>query len=109
MGQFENLPKWAQSEIKRLENYTKSLEQRINEFSGKVETNTYLRDGLSKMPLQKDARIEFQTGENKMNTVSVYIRNDGTIDINANSGLGHTVAILPRASNSFRITFFEYQ
>lgn len=105
--QLEKLPKWAQSEIKRLEGYTKTLEQRISEMSGESETNTYLVEGLSKMPLQKNAHIEFQTGKNNLNKLSVYVRSDGTIDLNADSRLGLDVAILPRAANAFYITFIE--
>lgn len=103
--QFDKLPKWAKSEIKRLEVYTKTLSQRINEFSGKAETNTFLREGLGEMPLQNNANIEFRTGKNNMNKVSVYVRQDGNIDINAYSHLGQDMFIMPRASNSFYITF----
>lgn len=103
--QFDKLPKWAQSEIKRLEMYTKTLSQRINEFSGKAETNTFLKEGLSEMPLQNNADIEFRTGKNNMNKVTVRVRHDGDIDVNTDSRPGQTMFIMPRASNSFYITF----
>lgn len=105
--QLGKLPKWAQSEIKQLETYKKSLEQRIMQFEGEAETNTYIREGLSKMPIQNNAQIEFQTGDRKLNTVSVYVRKDGNIDINSDSRLGHTMVIMPRAANAFYITFIN--
>lgn len=105
--QLEKLPKWAQSEIRSLEIYKKSLEQRIMEFEGKSETNTYLRDGLDRMPLQNNACIEFQTGDKKQNTATFYIRHDGNIDVNTHSGLGYTMVIIPRAANSFYINFVK--
>lgn len=106
--QLEKLPKWAQKKIKSLEMYQQSLEQRIMQFQGESETNTYIREGLDRMPIQNNAQIEFQTGDGKLNTVSVYVRKDGNIDINSDSRLGHTMAIMPRAANSFYITFIKY-
>lgn len=105
--QLEKLPKWAQNEIKSLEMYKKSLEQRIMQFGGEAETNTYIIEGLNKMPIQNNAQVEFQTGDRKVNRVSVYVRKDGNIDINSDSRLGHTMVIMPRAANSFYITFIE--
>lgn len=105
--QLEKLPKWAQSEINSLEMYKKSLEQRIKQFEGEAETNTYIREGLDRMPIQNNAQIEFQTGDRKLNTVSVYVRKDGDIDINSDSRLGHTMVIMPRAANAFYITFID--
>lgn len=103
--QLEKLPKWAQSEIKSLEMYKKSLEQRIMQFGGEAETNTYIREGLDRMPIQNNAQVEFQTGHNNLNTVTVYVRKDGDIDVNTDSRMGHTMVIMPRAANSFYIKF----
>lgn len=105
--QLEKLPKWAQREIKSLEMYRKSLEQRIKQFEGEAETNTYIREGIDKMPIQNNAQVEFQTGERKQNTVSVYVRKDGNIDFNSDSRSGATMVIMPRAANAFYITFIE--
>lgn len=104
---FEKLPVWAQAEIKRLQILTQTLTQRLSEFSGESETNTYLVDSFEKTPLTKNAQIEFLIGHNKMNKVTVYIRSDGMIDMNAYSSLGQDLAILPRASNSFYLTFID--
>lgn len=105
--QLEKLPKWAQSEIKRLEGLTKTLEQRLSEFNGESETNTYLVDGLEKKPLMNNAQIEFTTGKNNNNRVTVYVRSNGAVDINTDSRMGHTMVILPHAANSFYIKFME--
>lgn len=105
--QLEKLPKWAQGEIKSLEMYRKSLEQKISQFEGETETNTYIREGIDKMPIQNNAQVEFQTGYKKLNSVSVYVRKDGNIDVNTDSRLGHTMVIMPRAANAFYITFIE--
>ena len=89
--QLEKLPKWAQSEIKRLQGLT----------------NTHLVEGLDKKPLMNNAQIEFATGHNKMNKVTVYVRSNGMIDVNSDSRLGQELVILPRAANSFYLTFIE--
>ena len=103
--QFERLPKWAQSEILKLEMREDELNRKLREFEGKEETNTYIKDGLGKMPIINNCTVEFQTGEKGLNTVSVYVRGDGNIDVNTDSRLGHTMCIMPRASNTFYITF----
>lgn len=105
--QFEKLPKWARYEINRLERLTKNLNEKLSEFNGESKTNTYLVDGLEKTPLTNNAQIEFTTGQNNMNRVSVYVRQDGKIDLNADSHLGHDLVIMPRAANSFYLTFIE--
>lgn len=105
--QLEKLPKWAQSELNRLQGLTQTLEQRLSEFNGESETNTYLIEGLDKKPLMNNAHIEFTTGQNNLNKVCVYVRRDGMIDINSDSRLGHTLVVLPRAANSFYLTFVE--
>lgn len=105
--QLEKLPKWAQTEIKSLENYKYSLDQKIKEFSGELETNTHIKEGLDKLPIQNNAIVEFKTGINLNNSVSVYVRKDGDIDFNSDSRSGQTMVIMPRAANSFYITFID--
>jgi hypothetical protein len=104
---IEKLPKWAQKKIQTLEALTKSLEQRVMQIKGEVETNTYMRDGLNKIPIQKNAQIIFYVGEKQQNSVSVYIREDNIIDLNSNSGFGETMVLIPRAANSFYIKFVK--
>lgn len=105
--QLERLPKWAQSEIKTLEHYTKSLQEQLDQFNGESETNVFLREGMSKMPLRKDAHIEFYTDMRLVNKASIYVMKDGRIDVNTDSRLGKTMVIVPNAANSFRIDFVD--
>ncbi len=103
--QFGKLPKWAQSEIIRLEKDTDSLQRRVSEFLGVSGSNTYLVDGMDKKPLQNNAHIEFMVGENQVNRVAVHVSLDGVIDVNTDSRIGQHACILPRAANSFYISF----
>ena len=105
--QLDKLPKWAQTEIKTLEMNRKSLEQRLLQFQGKAETNTYVRYGLDRIPILNNATVEFKTGLNQLNTVSVYVRADGIIDVNTDSRIGQEMVIATRAANSFYIKFID--
>jgi hypothetical protein len=105
--QFDKLPKWAQSEIKRIDQYTKTLEQRINEFSGQSVTNTYIQDGMDIIPLLNNARIEFTTGHEGTDRVRVCVDRHGMVDINTDSRMGKTAVLVMSASNSFRIHFIS--
>jgi hypothetical protein len=103
--QFEKLPKWAQSEINRLKNENKSIKEKNNQIEGNSETNTFLVEGLDLKPLPKNSCVDFKTGKNNLNTVSVFIRKNGTIDVNTQSKLGQLPVIMPMAANSFHISF----
>lgn len=106
------LPKWAQEEIKFLQMKVEALTDKVNELSnvnaGVEETNTFILDGLNAKPLPKNSHIEFRLKDkygNLENKVSVYIRRDGNIDINAVSKDGSTFVVMPRASNSLYVNF----
>ena len=105
--QLNKLPKWAQTEIKTLEMNRKSLENKLLQFEGKAETNTYIRNGLDRIPILNNANVEFKTGLNQLNTVSVYVRADGIIDVNTDSRIGQEMVIATRAANSFYIKFID--
>ena len=105
--QLDRLPKWAQLEIKRLEVYTKTLEQKLLEFNGLIETNTRISEGLDYRPLPNNSCVEFKTGINQNNSVRVYVNRDGVVDVNTDSRMGKTMVIMPRAANSFYITFVD--
>jgi len=105
--QFEKLPKWAKSEIKALENTKATLERKVREFFGEGETNTYLCEGLDKHPMTNNAQVEFRTGQRQGNRITVYVRSDGSIDVNADSRIGQDAVILPRAANAFYIKFIN--
>ncbi len=104
---IEKLPKWAREKIQILENSNKYLEKVLSQFEGREQTNTFIGNGLKLNPLPKNAQIVFKTGENQKNELRVYIRENGEIDINSVSRLGQKMVILPRASNSFYITFID--
>ena len=103
--QLEKLPKWAQTEIRSLENSVKYLEQQISELIGESESNTYLVEGLNKKHLINNAKIQFEIGHNNMNKVNVCVHPNGMINVNTDSRLGHTMVIMPRAANAFYISF----
>ena len=105
--QFEKLPKWAQSELQRLQKLAKTLSKSLSEFNGESETNTYLIDGLEEKPLVNNAVIQFCTGPNKLNRVTIRVLHDGAIDVNSDSRISQELAILPRAANSCYLTFIE--
>jgi len=104
-SQFEKLPKWAQSELRRLENEVESLKRREAEMTGEAETNTFLHEFTDKKPLPNNAHVRFVTGEKGESNVTVYVRKDGTIDVNSHSP--KTMVVIPRAANSFYIGFVE--
>lgn len=105
---FKKLPKWAQDQIKILANENDNLKKLLKEFNGDSgQTNTAIRNGLNSSPLPNNAHIEFLTGPKLLNRVSVYVRNDGDIDVNTDSRCGETMVVMPRAANSFYIKFIS--
>lgn len=105
MKNLDKLPKWAQTEVLRLEKEVEFLQSKLDQVTGVADTNTFLAEGLSSKPLPKNACIDFKVGDNLQNRVSVYIRKDGLIDVNADSRDGSTFMIMPRAANSFYLAF----
>lgn len=101
--QFNKLPKWAQSEIRRLEGDNKYFEERLQEYEGKMETNTYLHKGIDNSPLPNNSCVKFCA--NKQESISVYVMADGLINVNCDSRNGTRAVILPQASNVFNIKF----
>lgn len=108
MKNIDKLPKWAQTEIIRMENEIEFLTKKLEQVSGVAETNTFILDGLIAKPLPKNSHIEFRLKDkygNLENKVSVMIRRDGNIDINAVSRDGSAFVVMPRASNSLYVNF----
>lgn len=103
--QFEKLPKWAQSEITSLRNDNDSLKSKLLQYEGMEQTNTYISEGPSRKPLPNSANVEFCVGVGGLNKARVYVRDNGVIDVNTDSRLGHEMVIRPRAANSFYIDF----
>jgi hypothetical protein len=105
--QFDKLPKWAQSEINKLKNYTQSLEQRIMQETGEAETNTYLRVFLEKHPMAKGSQVEFNLNDNN-GSVEVRVDRSGEfIILYADSRRGKDMVIKPRSGNMFHIRFID--
>ena len=99
--QYNKLPKWAQAELMRLESNINYLNNKLSYVEGDTETNTFVSEGLENKPLPLDSHVTFKCGRN---SVSVYVRDDNTIDINSNN-IGDTMYIKPRASNAFWVEF----
>ena len=102
--QFEKLPKWAQSEITRLEANLKHFKEKAAQVSGESETNTHIVSGLDDTPLPKNSRVKFT---NDKGSATIHLESDGTIDVHANSKYGHRLAIFPNVSNGISITFVK--
>ena len=86
---------------------TNSLIAKIDALSKiyeQSETNVHLIEGVCKNPLPNNACVEFSTGINNENKITVYVRKDGLIDVSANGRIGQDLIILPRAANSFCIS-----
>lgn len=103
--EFNKLPKWAQCKVTVLEREVESLSKKLSDFNGETISNTVRRDCLEKFPLPNNSQIEFLTGENKTEKVTVYVRSNGFIDVNTDSRTGKRMVIIPQASNSFYISF----
>jgi hypothetical protein len=104
MKDISKLPKWAQDEITSLTDRVEVLKGKLEYVTGLSDTNTFIMDGINKIPLPKNSVIDFRIGDNQQNKVSVYIRKEGVIDINTDARDGSMV-IMPRAANSFYIDF----
>ena len=107
--QFEKLPKWAQDKIKYLEINNNYLEKKLLQFQGKEGTNSFIINGIKRLPLCNNAQVEFIIGFLNKNSISVYPMYDNCIYVNAHSSLGQKMVIIPNTSNSFYIGFDERQ
>lgn len=105
---LDKLPKWAQSEIKRLHNELFSLlvenELLTKQKIAGEDSDIFLIDGLKEIPLFKNKTIKFKMGERKLNSVSVRI-DDNELYISTDSRIGERTLIAPVASNAIRIKF----
>lgn len=100
MENLDKLPKWAQTEVIRLEKQVEYLQNRLDQFSGEGKTNTKLVEGLSTKPLPNNSQIEFAVGDNLQNKVCIYVKKDGTIDVHADARDGSRFVFAPRAANA---------
>jgi hypothetical protein len=100
--QFEKLPKWAQREIKRLEQNVGHYKEKAMQVSGEAETNTLIVSGIENQNLPKNSRVMFRT---EKGYVTIHVEDDGTIDVHANPYDKYNLAFLPRVSNRAIIAF----
>jgi hypothetical protein len=105
--QFDKLPKWAQSAIKRLVSKNEALEQRVRQESGESETNTYLRVFMDKQPMAKGSQVEFNLNDNN-GSAEVRVDTSGEfIILYGDSRRGKDMVIKPRSGNMFHIRFID--
>jgi hypothetical protein len=105
--QFDKLPKWAQSEINKLKDYTQSLEQRIRQETGESETNTHLVQFMDRHPMARNSQIEFGLDDNN-GSVEVRVDTSGEfIILYGDSRRGKDMVIQPRSGNMFHIRFID--
>lgn len=96
---LEKLPKWAQSEIIVLGNKVRRLNNELQQFQGKQETNTFILQGLDKTPLPNNSDIEFSIGAGYHNKLQCKL-NNGILEIFADS-----LQVLPKLTNHIHIKF----
>ena len=92
---LSKLPKWAQSEIKRLESNLIEVENELSTLYGKNETNTKIAYVGNDKPLPNSAVINFDIGGNVISCNIV----DGELRIYGRNG----ISVFPKASNSVYI------
>lgn len=101
MRDLVSLPKWAQAHIRQLVMELEHAQAQLRQIEGKEETNVFLRDGIDKKPLPRNANIYFQI-EGRMEYegyISCRLKDPTTLYIQAGRG----IRLLPEASNAFGI------
>lgn len=96
MRDLSRLPKWAQSEIRRLTNDLEYWKAQCRENI--TETNTFQEIGLraTDNPLPNNSRIRFVLGPRYEEYISVQVGRDGkTLHVMAGSSIG----IFPQVTN----------
>jgi len=89
MKGIEKLPKWAQLEIKIMENKLVSIRKELSQLYGEEETNTSIVKISSNKPLPINANNNVITCGIYEDTLRVYGKD--------------TIIVLPRAANSIHI------
>lgn len=101
-GDVSKLPKWAQTEIQRLERNLESANARLN--TGPEDSDTFADPYFeeSTRPLGRGTMIQF--GEERGRRFRVRIDKDGRLDVSGDEGL----IVIPRASNSILLESRRY-
>lgn len=94
---LSTLPKWAQTEYKRLMSKIQALEEDISAFEGNVETNVFLNKGMDNTPLPPNSRVMFKVENGKAH---VSVNNWGEIEVMTSGG---AMQIMPNVSNKIAI------
>lgn len=103
MGKVENLPKWAQHQIDKLEKDVRYYKRKIDEMSGEGghETNTKLWDIDESMGLPNDARVQFAI---EGGTIDVKVKR-GELSLYSDRGV---LAFVPSSSNMGKVRIVEW-
>jgi|SRR6185437_2614189 len=103
---FDRLPKWAQDEIRSLDQKVSRLQKQLDSLENKVETDVYYRSPLefreSNHPIPKGSTVEYLLKYGEKNQWPCRIRveiRENTLKINADTG----IYITPEASNAVLI------
>jgi hypothetical protein len=108
LNQRVSLPKWAQSELSRLESNIKYLEAKIAAFDqpgGRIVVNPY--SDSARFHLSDDTRIEFRLDNPSDDLsgavmVSLVKGNSGKFRVELN-GSGGFLTVTPRAANAIEV------
>ena len=100
----EKLPLWAKQEMKNLRSDLEHMQTMLDQFRGEVDTDTFLIDGMKRIPLPKTCGVEFVFGPEYWNTIRCYIGDNGKsgdkwLDVSG----GDCIKIEPRASNVIHV------
>lgn len=95
MGRLENLPKWAQMEITRLESDVEYWKMKAT--AGPEDSNTFLEYGMDNTPLGDSPHVVFRTGAaaSNMDDITIHINAERQLQIHGN----RPISIQPVASN----------
>ncbi len=113
MGKIENLPKWAQRLITKLERDREYYQRKVNEMAGEVDhdTNTEIRTLDENIRLPNDSRIVFTIlGATRRRSreegirVSVNVK-DGELILMAHED---ALAFVPLSSNTGKVRIVEW-
>ena len=100
---FDSLPKFAQDEIRSLDNQVTLLKTRLEVLEGKTETDVHYHQGLEMgypgHPLPQGCTVDFLLTYGPKNQFKCHVRvekRDNGVKINADTG----IVITPEAGNA---------
>lgn len=110
MNDITKLPKWAQDRIRQADGRIASLERKLGQIYGNLETNTHWLDLspasgeiLKPRPIPYGSPIRFSI--DKFDYIEVRLDDDGYLNMHGNAA----VAVRPEASNHIRVAFRRIQ